>query len=146
MSGSKKKFNLESLFPSDHKSSNRGKLDMNTLFGNEEDDSNSYKFDSKILLSNIHKRKKKLDATHNDMFRGCCESIKGASEAGYSHIHYDVPKHVIDCNDYKPSECLEFIKEKLNEQKLNIKIISRTRMYISWEDIEEKLENNENES
>ena len=133
-----KRFNIKSLFTSDNKAYTGGKLDMNTLFGNDNSES-TYDFDSSILLKNIHKKRKKVETTHNEIFRICCETIQNASDAGQTSMYHSVPNVAVDCPEYNPRKCAEHIIEKLKTKYIVAIIIDDNKMYISWDDIEEKI-------
>ena len=143
-----KNFNIENLFSSNEsKPYTNGKLDINTLFKNNLQDSN-FVFDSDTLLNGVRKRKVKLEDTHIDIFKGCCRTITSANDTGITDIFYEVPENIIECIDYDPKICMKFIKEKLNEHNISSLIIkkSRTKMFITWKDLEKKLaEKEENE-
>ncbi len=144
MSGHKtplKSFNIENLFSSNEsKPHTNGKLDINTLFKNNSENIN-FVFDSDILLNGARKRKVKLEDTHIDIFKGCCRTITEANDSGVTDIFYEVPLNIIECIDYDSKTCMKYVKEKLNEHNISSLIIknSKTKMFITWKDLEKKL-------
>lgn len=139
-----KSFSIENLFSlNDVKPHTNGKLDINTLFKNNSDNTNNtnIEFDSDALLNGIRKRKVKLVDTHAEIFNGCCRTITSANDVGITDIFYDVPENIIECTDYDPKVCMKYIKEKLAEHEISSLIIkkSRTKIFITWKNLEEKL-------
>lgn len=114
-------------------------MSIDTLFRKND----SYNFDSKILLNTVHERKKKLDECYTAIYKKCCNQITDADKLLLTHIEYDVPVWS-DYINYSCKDCIEFIKNKLEEQKLNVFVISKTKLYISWHDLEQKIENKTN--
>jgi hypothetical protein len=117
------------------KINNTGKITVDSLFKKEE---KSYEFNSKVLLDNINKRKIKLEECYNDNFKKCCDIIMSADKRGISCIRHEIsPFSNSNSNyvGYKNNECIEFIKKKLEEQKLTVTIINETQIYITGTDI-----------
>lgn len=140
-----KSLNIENLFGINGTVPHtNGKLDINTLFKKNSKDS-EYVFDSDTLLNGVRKRKAKVSETYLNFYRGCCEIITNASNAGITDITYEVPDNVIECVDYSPTECLKFIKEKLTEQHISTCVTSRRKIFITWHNLEEKLAKREEE-
>ena len=140
-----KDLNIEALFSSkDSKPHSDGNLDIKTLFSSGDD---NFIFDSNLLLDNSRKRKAKLEETHLNIFKGCCKTIMSANESGITDIFYDVPENVIECIDYDPKICTKYVREKLLEHNINSLIMtkSKTKIFITWKDLEEKI-NNDNKT
>jgi hypothetical protein len=105
-------------------------------------DKTKYEFDSKVLLNNIHKRRKKLSECYEYHFKRCCETVISASEHGFIKIEYEIPLYVDpEYIGYSCPDCIRFIKGKLEENNLDVKILSLTKILIMWYDLEKKIEN-----
>lgn len=132
-------FNIENLF-SDKKNNKKpnitGKLDIKTLF---QDDNQSYKFNSKELLESTYEKREKLKKHYEGIFKKCCETIKHANKSGFTKIEYEIPKFS-DCIGYSCSECINFLKLRLEEQNLDVYYVNQMTIYISWENLEKKIE------
>ncbi len=111
------------------------KITVDTLFKK----SNSYDFDSRVLLNTIYERKKKLNECYTAIFKKCCEQIKAADKLLLTHIEYVIPVWS-EYHNYSCKDCIEFIKNKLTEQKLNVFVMSKTKLCISWDDLEKKID------
>jgi hypothetical protein len=138
-------FNIGNLF-SDNKNGSlpdfSGKIDIKTLFQHD-NDINNYNFDSKILLDNIYEKREKLQKYYSHIFKKCCETIKSANKSGFTEITYEIPKFS-EYIGYNCKECINFLKIKLEEQKLDVTIINSRNIYISWKELENKIKEQEN--
>lgn len=142
-----KSLNIENLFTTGtNKPHTNGKLDVNTLFKNNPQNS-EFTFSADSLLNGVRKRRTQLENTHDDIFKGCWSIISSANEAGLTDIIYEVPQNVVECTDYDSLECLKFIKKKLFDERISTHIIpkSRTKIFITWKDIEQKLKERDEE-
>jgi hypothetical protein len=116
------KLSINSLFPSGPKPrGNSKKLDLETLFPstlmNHEPD---ISFSPEILLErNIEKRKKKL-LFYKSMLKYCYEKIVEGNNHDKTDILFKIVDNYQECPFYSPDECIEFISEKLIENKLEI--------------------------
>lgn len=131
-------FNIENLF-TDKKNHKKlditGKLDIKTLFHN---DNQNYKFNSKELLESTYEKREKLKKHYNDIFKKCCETIKMANKSGFTNIEYEIPKFS-DCMGYSCSDCIIFLKKKLEEENLDVYYINSVTIRISWVNLEQKI-------
>ena len=131
--------NLDNLFPSKDGSrcSTNGKLDINTLFGHN--NAQNFTFDSNILLEGIKRKKEKLEECHKNIFKSCCKFIMSANKLDMTDIIFEVPIYISECQLYNSYNCLLYIKEKLKEHNISSVIHSKVKIFITWNDIEEKL-------
>jgi hypothetical protein len=140
-------FNIANLFSDKKNGANpnfTGKLDIQSLFQNENYDENNYNFDSKILLDNIYEKREKLQKYYFGIFKKCCETIKSANKSGFTEIIYEIPKfseHI----GYSCKECIEYLKNKLQKQDLDVTKINSRTICISWGLLEDKLKEKEKE-
>lgn len=133
------KLNIQDLFGKfDHNYSSSGRIDLESLF-RKHTPSDEYRFDSTILLETVKKRKQKFKKFCSELFQICCETMISANDSGLTDIIFEVPDVVPECVDYKPAECLKFINEKLKEQKLSSLLLSKTKIFISWSNLEKKI-------
>jgi hypothetical protein len=141
-----KKFSLNELFPTEtdkehntyrYKSAKPNLFDIDTLFNNK--DETDIIFDSHTLLKNTEEIKKKLDKYYNKSFKECCKIIKIANNHNITDTIFDVSAYSNDCYEYKSSDCLLFIENKLNEQSIDTYIINETKIFITWKNLEQKL-------
>jgi len=129
-------FNVNTLFPSDNDAHDENtELDIDNLFS--DNNFKNYVFNSSVLLKRTHIEKKNVAIWHMKKFKECCEKIKELNEKDITELIFDV------VNDYSfgynPADCIAFIKDKLDKQKLETVIISDSKLYISWASLEEKL-------
>jgi hypothetical protein len=140
------KLNIENLFSSSNSKPHiNGKLDINTLFKSNTNDTDFIP-DPDVLLNRNRQIKLKLEDVHEDLFRKCWRTITEANDAGQTDIFYDVPENIIECSNYNPKNCVKFIKNKLSQdlciQSTTISK-SRTKMFITWIDLEKRLKEKE---
>lgn len=129
------KFNIETLFGETTHAN--GKFDINTLF-NSPSDISECTFDSDMLLKNIRKKKEKLNECYNSVYKSCCNSILSADNSGLTDIIYEVQQDIPECLGYNSANCLNFIREKLKRQRISCLVMTRTKIFISWKNIEKK--------
>lgn len=134
------KINIENLFSSanGNRPYTNGRLDINTLFKNKSNNKD-FKFDSDFLLNDVRKRKEKLSDTYMNIYKLCCDKIVSANSVGITDIIYEAPHFVPECTLYNTKECLKFIREKLDEEKISCLMLSKTKIFITWHDLEEKI-------
>ena len=132
-------FSIKNLF-SDKKSPPQftGQLDIKSLFQND-DSNDDVNIDSNVLLNTIYEKRDKLQKYYLKIFQKCWQTIESANKSGFVKIKYDIPKFS-ECIGYSCKECLIFLKKKLEEQKLDIKISGEITLYISWELLENKVQ------
>lgn len=137
-------FNIENLFSNNKgkKPNFTGQLDIKSLFQNEDNDNNK-NIDSKNLLETIYEKRNKLQKYYARIFNKCWTTIESANKCGFTKIKYEIPKFS-ECIGYSCKECLLFLKKKLEEQKLDVRIISEVGINISWEFLEDKIKKEEN--
>jgi hypothetical protein len=132
-----KNISLEGLFPSDKKKmedTGYGKIDIDTLFRTQNDD---FDFDSTVLLDRIQKNRDSLRICYNNIYKKCCEMIIKANNDGFDKIKYVIPQFS-ELQGYSCKDCLFYIKNKLTDQSIETKIISRTEIIIQWSNLENK--------
>lgn len=114
-----------------------GHLDVNTLFKNKENTNN---FNSRTLLNNVYDRRKMLLRWYNNMYTVCCEKITIVNSNGLTDMIFEVMNYIPECPEYKSIECLKFIEKNLITQLIDTKIISDTKIFITWNNLESKID------
>lgn len=134
------KLNIENLFSTDINKPYCGNIDINTLFKNEKKYNEDFSFDSKLLLKNLEKKRKKIKKCYSDIYKTCCDTIISANNSGLTDIIFQVPDDVPDCLNYNFFDCINNIIKELTEQKITCLQVSKTKIFISWVDLESKLD------
>ena len=140
---SSKKLNLQTLFGSDK--SNiiiNGKLDINTLFRQNIDEDVDTFLNPEDLLISINKKKEELEKIRIKLYKKCCNTITSANSVGLTDIYYDIPFNIAGMPEYDPLICLLYIKNNLKVKHILTKIVTKTKIFITWSTIEEKLKKN----
>ena len=91
------------------------------------------------MLENIKKRKEKVVNLYEDEYKSCWERIYEANNCNFNYTILTVPKFQIECDLYNPIVCMQYIQSKLLKHKIGSKIIDYTRIFISWDRLEEFL-------
>lgn len=135
-----KKLNLQTLFGSEksHIVVN-GKLDINTLFKQNIDEDIDTFINPEDLLISINKKREELEKIHIKLYKKCCNNILSANNVAITDIYYDIPYSIAGLSEYDPLICLIFIKNKLKDKFITTKIVSKTKIFITWSSIETKL-------
>jgi len=135
------KLNIENLFPNSNNCGNNfhGRLDINSLFQNH---TKEFNFNSNVLLEGIHKKRKALQEHYNNIYKICCETIMAVNKSGLTDITYEIPLYS-ECVGYNCIECLNFLKDKLKQQKLGARIVAQTKIFITWHDLEKRIVKND---
>lgn len=131
--------NIASLFPCSDGSKNyvSGCLDIKTLFASQNE---NYIFDSRVLLNQKNQRDQVVLKWYRIMYKSCCEKIKDVNDNSITDIIFDIVVQVAECPEYDSYTCLKFIEKNLNEQFINTHILSATKIFISWNNLENKYD------
>jgi len=112
-----------------------GRLSISTLFKQK---NTNFNFDSKKLLEDKYKQRKNLEIYYNEIYKKCCDTIIEANKYGFAQVVFTIPMYS-DYIGYKYKDCIEFINSRLKEQHLSVKIVSKTKIIIIWDDLEQRL-------
>ena len=130
------KFNIESLFNRNNSNTSKpnytGRLDLNSLFPPNKD--KEYNFDANILLDENRKKKEKLKKEYNRIFKKCCEIVIMSNKLGKTDIYYELPKYS-ETPGYSCKDCITFIKEKFEQQKIQVKQEGNRSIHVIWDDL-----------
>lgn len=97
---------------------------------------NHEKHDCSLQIDNLIKtrrqKRKKLLIEYNKLFSRCIERIETANGLNQTEILFDIPVHILGCNEYVVSECLRFIENKLRSLDIDTLKITNNSLYITW--------------
>ncbi len=108
------------------------RIDTDIDTGNIIDGDTTQIFKSSELLKIREDKINKLYARYNSYYKLCVEKIKNTNNKHRTDIIYRVPVIIFGEPDYKASECLEFIKHKLDKEEFITMKINNTALFISW--------------
>lgn len=128
------KFSISNFFPDADIKKN---LDIKTLTSITCDDFNSEK-----LLKDKQHREKQVKKSYKKVLNTCLTKIDSVNKKGGTDIMFEVPQCYFLENNYSPEKCLKYIEKKLRKHYIDTYIVSKTGIYISWEDIEKNKELN----
>jgi len=133
-----KKLNLHTLFGTNNVAIN-GKLDINTLFKQSIEENIDNFLKPEDLLVAIHKKREEVEKIHIALYKKCCNTIKSANDVGVTSIYYYIPNDIPGIAEYDPLKCLFFIKNNLKTKLILTKIVTQTKIFITWTSIESRI-------
>uniref|UniRef100_A0A6C0ABZ1 Uncharacterized protein n=1 Tax=viral metagenome TaxID=1070528 RepID=A0A6C0ABZ1_9ZZZZ len=131
---SKKKYeniSIETLYP---KSKINKEFDVNSFNTNLLDIEN---FDTDKLIKERENREKKLKTVYKKLLGTCLHKIQILNDRDETDMVYNVPQIYYGFSKYEPFDCLTYIEKKLRKKYLDTYILSETKIFISWKNIEE---------
>jgi hypothetical protein len=131
------KLSIESLIQNNVKISKvSGGLDVYSLINTKSSYDDIHTYNADILIkSRLDKREKKLN-TFLRHYGRCFENIKMLNNSNKTDAIFAVPDIEPDCHGYHPTECVEFIENKLKEKFMNIYRMNYKTIFITWKYIE----------
>ena len=135
-------FSLKSFFSGtdvENNIGNNSQITVNNIFNNS---STNVHHDSKILLNYSKKKKIDVKKIYEDEYNSCWEQIYDANKQNLDYVYYTVPKINVNCDIYNSLICLQHIQKKLLNHKIGSTITNSYQIFISWQNIEELLEDN----
>lgn len=138
----KHKIDVDSLFPTAHKSGEKSKkIDVETIYINTplNNKPKISSFSSDIIVERLKKREEKKTKYYTEMLNYCYEKINLADENGDSDTFFAVVSSIPNCKEYNQIECLEFIMKKLRDDLFNVSLYEQECcLFITWFDISQK--------
>jgi len=127
------KLNIENIFKCKTLGNKGKKLDIQSI-------SNIKKpqFTTLNLIEHQHKKKEKVIKQYVKYYDMCLKQIQLANNLDKTDIFFSIPNNILGCNEYKSNDCIEYIKQKLEEHLFETFIINNTTIFITWHNIEEK--------
>lgn len=138
------KLNIERLFSSKGiKPITGGNIDIQTLFQKKSQGEN-FTLDTSVLLSNVIKKRKKVNECYGNIFRSCCDTIISANNSDLVDIIFEIPSYIPDCLEYNICDCLNFIKDRLSKDNISFLTLNKTKLFITWKTLlsEENIDKN----
>jgi len=133
------KFSLTSLFSgtdAEKNIGNSGEINITNMFKTS---SNVIRHDSKDLLEISKKKKQRVSILYENEYNSCWERIYESNNYNLNYIMYTVPKFNIECDLYNPLICMQYIQKKLKFHKIGSTLVSDTKMFVTWHNLEELL-------
>lgn len=122
------KINIESLFPAykTHHCDNKKTLDVKVISQNQRP------FDTNILIETRARKRKILLNHYSKFYETCLKKIEIANNLGKTDLLFTVTEMIFNCPEYKPIDCILYIKKKLNEDLFDTHIINHRTLFITW--------------
>ena len=107
-----------------------GYLSINTMTSKKTKESYLTQIDN--LVKERKNRRRKLLTEYDKLFERCFERILIADKMNKTDICFDMPEHILGCNEYILSESMEFLENKLRSLDIDTLRISNNSLFISW--------------
>ena len=122
----------------------KGKLSIDSISKDKNINSDpDLNFNSTVLLKNIQQRRLKVRAKLVEMFNLCCDKILDAENSGLTDLIFKLPESTfIDFNGCRDIDIINYIANKLKQNKLDILILKSDTIFITWKFIELNFESN----
>ncbi len=123
------KININNLFGG----TNNKPLNVHTLYdtkGNKDKEKVSLNIERLINLRD--ERKNRVLIQYEKTYNSCLNRITTANELNKTDITFVAPESSFGHIDYNVVDCIDYIKRKLDELKLDTLILSESTLYISW--------------
>jgi hypothetical protein len=107
-----------------------GELSINTMTSKKTKESYISQIDN--LLKERKNRRKRLLTEYDKLFELCFQRILTADKMNITEICFDIPSHILGCNEYIVSECIDFLENKLRSLDIDTLRITNNSLFISW--------------
>jgi len=137
------KININNLF-NQNNSNKEQILGINNLF--QDNSRKNDIFNINDLLNKKEERKKKVLDIYKKKLKDSLKRINTANKYNLTSITYEVPYISFNCKEYNPIECINYIYQRLEKICMDTIILSDNSIYISWENIDDNIKNNNTSS
>lgn len=127
------KINIESLFHCKTRSSSRT-LDIKAITRSQRP------FDTDILIETRERKRVTLLNYYLKFYDTCLKKIEIANNLGKTDLLFTVTESIPNCPEYKPIDCIEYIKKKLDQGFFDTYIVGNRTLFITWIYIEANKE------
>lgn len=132
--------NIENLFSTETtKPHTNGKIDIKTLFSNVEINEEE-EFDPYVLIESEKRKKEKLKESYLTVRKSCMDTVTRASKNGVSDVMFQIPHYIPECINYNMNDCITEVINHLRSVHLSCCKIYDDKIFISWKDLESKLQ------
>jgi hypothetical protein len=124
------KISIKNLFK---ESCKFGELNVHTLCNvNNNKDKEKVTLNIDRLIHLRDERENRILIQYDKIYHNCLLKITAANEANKTAIVFTVPDALFGHNNYDTSKCIDFIDNKLKEEKFDTLILNDISIYISW--------------
>lgn len=129
--------NIRTLFLNNNpppKSTNKNVISISTVVHtsstsiNDDDIVNKIKQKKQLM-------KDKNNEINNKLFQSCLNKINMAIDANLNNTIFEIKSSYFGYPEYKPDECLIFIKQKLEKKNFKINILYGNKIFIDWSNV-----------
>ena len=89
-------------------------------------------FNIDTLIETRERRRKILLDHYVKFYNSCLKKIEIANKLGRTDLLFSINDFIPNCPEFKPRNCLEYIREKLQTEYFNICILNDRTLFITW--------------
>lgn len=131
------KLSLESLFKCKTHNNTSDVLDVRTITRNQKP------FDINVLIQTRQRKREKLLSYYEKSYDICLKKIEIANNLGKTDLLYIVRDSVPCCPQYRSRNCIEYIKDRLQQKYFNIHVVDDKTLFITWLYLEINTQDND---
>lgn len=98
-------------------------------------------FDTDSLIKTREIKRKRLLNYYIKFYDNCLKKIEIANNLGKTDLLYCVDTIIYDCPEYRPIDCIKYIKNKLDQDFFDTYIVENKTLFITWIYLEVNREN-----
>jgi hypothetical protein len=110
---------------------NIAELSINTMTSKKKTKEN-YITQIDHIITERKNRRIRLLTEYDKLFDMCFQRILIADKMNITEICFDIPNHILGCNEYILSECIDFLENKLRSLDFDTLRITKNSLFISW--------------
>jgi hypothetical protein len=129
-----KNININSIFCNNDKEKKveNGTLNIDSLVNNNSFNVLNDEYIVKKIKNSKNKEKQKLNDLFESKYKDCLLRINNSIDLNKEELIFKVDDIYFGYNNYKSSECINFINEKLIKKKFKTQILSKNEIFINW--------------
>jgi len=138
--------NINKLFPTGGTTgSSSHRLDIDSIFKNTPlNNEPNLTFTSQKIIEKRERRQKEKQLIYKQMLQYCHRRIEESDDDLATDMIFSIVPVIPECKEYDPLECLQYVSTNLRNDNFDTIILSDTSMFITWKDIEHKINNSNN--
>lgn len=128
------KINIENLFHCTTHDNTGKALDVKAITQSQKP------FDTDILIETRERKRKILLNCYIKFYDKCLKKIEIANNVGKTDLLYSVSESIPNFPEYKPIDCIGYIRNKLENDSFDTYIVGNKTIFITWLYIEANRE------
>lgn len=128
---------VSTLFPELNKKDNDN-ITVKSLFDTKNNRlKNEINFSVNSLLAPKIEKRKQIKMEYKLEYKTCLSQIELVNKVGQTDFIFEVPKTKFMLPEYNSEDCINYIKDHLYDNCIDSMVLSKTKIFVSWLDLEE---------